>query len=211
MLIRIAVLLLCSAVVTPVWAKGDVALGEKLYQENCVGCHRAGEDGAPGMAPLLTNRDFLVLASERYLLETIRDGRMQAGMPPWKWLGEEKLRSLVAYLRAQAPRPDRTRAVDSAPKAKGDIKRGEALFVRICATCHGVRGRGYENGNTGTHIGDPDFLRVVSDGFIREVVRHGRSGTAMRGFSGPKAIAALSDQEIDDIIVYLRSLASKRK
>ena len=47
----------------------------------------------------------------------------------------------------------------------------------------------------------------ASDGFIRETIRHGRSNTRMRGFQGPAGLANLSDQEIDDIIIYLRELA----
>ncbi len=31
----------------------------------------------------------------------------------------------------------------------------------------------------------------------------------MRGFSGPDALANLTDQEIDDIIVYMRTLAAQ--
>ena len=47
----------------------------------------------------------------------------------------------------------------------------------------------------------------VSDGFIRETIKVGRSNTRMLPFQGPEALADLSDREIDDIIVYLRGLA----
>jgi cytochrome c oxidase cbb3-type subunit 3 len=72
-----------------------------------------------------------------------------------------------------------------------------------------VNGDGYEAGGTGTAIGLPGFLGKVSDGFIRETIRKGRSNTRMRAFQGPAGLADLSDQEIDDIIVYLRSLANR--
>jgi len=70
-----------------------------------------------------------------------------------------------------------------------------------------LNGDGYDAGGTGTAIGLPSFLDKVSDGFIRETIAHGRSNTRMLPFKGPEALAALTDREIDDIIVYLRSLA----
>ena len=193
----------------PVFAADGAIDGKKLFQTNCLGCHHASKDGATGNAPLLTNGDFLAITSDTFLFTTIKNGRLDAGMPPWEWLGEKKIRAIVAYLRSQSTKPDLSAAVNAEKKAKGDAARGAKLFASICQTCHGIQGRGYDKGYTGTHIGDPAFLRTASDGYIRHVVKHGRSGTAMQGFSGSNAIAALSDQEIDDIIVYLRTLSTK--
>jgi cytochrome c oxidase cbb3-type subunit 3 len=72
-----------------------------------------------------------------------------------------------------------------------------------------VSGDGYEAGGTGTAVGLPGFLNKVSDGFIRETIKKGRSNTRMLAFQGPEGLANLSNQEIDDIIVYLRSLGKK--
>jgi cytochrome c oxidase cbb3-type subunit 3 len=68
---------------------------------------------------------------------------------------------------------------------------------------------GYEAGGTGTAIGNPGFLNKVSDGFLRETIKKGRSNTRMLPHQGPAGLANLSNQEIDDIIVYLRTLAKK--
>jgi cytochrome c oxidase cbb3-type subunit 3 len=75
-------------------------------------------------------------------------------------------------------------------------------------TCHGVDGDGYDAGGTGTAIGLPGFLDKASDGFIRETIKHGRSNTRMLPFQGPEGLANLTDEEIDDIIVYLRGLTA---
>jgi len=160
---------------------------------------------------VLTNAHFLAIASDKFLYDTIHDGRMEAGMPPASWLGEQKIKAIIGYLRSQASLPDRSTSVNKQPSATGNANHGRALFASICATCHGIRGQGYEEGNTGTHIGNPAFLHVASDGFLREVIRHGRPGTAMRAFSGPSAIASLSDQQIDDIIIFLRAIDSKKQ
>lgn len=77
--------------------------------------------------------------------------------------------------------------------------------MNICSTCHGTSGNGYESEGAGTAIGLPGFLSKASDGFIRETIKKGRSNTRMLAFQGPDGLANLSDQEIDDVIVYLRS------
>ena len=64
-------------------------------------------------------------------------------------------------------------------------------------------------GGAGTAICKPGFLGRVTDGFLRTTIKEGRSNTRMLGFKGPAAMANLSDDEIDDIIVYLRSLETK--
>jgi len=199
-------LLFMLLLASPAFATDAIAQGQQLFQNNCLGCHQTD---AHGPAPALTNTDFLNIASDAFLFDTIKEGRMDAGMPPWGWLGEQKIRALVGYLRTQSTQPNRSHSINGQPVATGDARRGAVLFGNICASCHGINGHGYDNGNTGTHIGNSAFLRVASDGFIREVIKHGRRGTAMRAFSGVKAMAALNDQEINDIIVFLRSLAAK--
>jgi cytochrome c oxidase cbb3-type subunit 3 len=101
--------------------------------------------------------------------------------------------------------------VDAQPDAHGDPRLGEQWYNNICSTCHGVAGDGYFAGCTGTAIGLPGFLDKASDGFIRETIKVGRSSTRMLPFQGPTALANLSDQEIDDIIVYLRGLGQSQE
>jgi cytochrome c oxidase cbb3-type subunit 3 len=186
---------------------GVIKMGERLYKENCEVCHQADAIGKPGVAPSLTNPEFLSIASDRLLMATIRDGREDTGMPPWAHLGRTNIRAIVEYLRSHQTLPDRSAEVDAQPDAHGDPRLGKQWYDNICSTCHGVAGNGYLAGGTGTAIGLKGFLNKVTDGFIRETVKRGRSNTRMRGFQGPTALANLSDQEIDDIIVYLRSLA----
>ena len=62
-------------------------------------------------------------------------------------------------------------------------------------------------GGSGPAIGLPGFLGAVPDDYIFQTIKHGRSGTAMRAFSGPQGLAQLQDQQIKDIIVFLRSRA----
>jgi len=183
--------------------------GENLFIENCEVCHQADAIGEPGTAPSLTNPELLSISSDKFLEATIRDGREDTGMPPFAHLGRTKVRAIVSYLRSHAKGPNISAKVDAEPDAHGDPRFGKQWYDYICSTCHGLDGDGYDAGGTGTAIGLPGFLDKVSDGFIRETIRTGRSNTRMLGFKGPTAMANLSDREIDDIIVYLRTLAKK--
>ena len=186
-----------------------VKAGKALFEENCVVCHQADAIGKPGVAPSLTNPELLAVASDKYLEATVRDGRADTGMPPFAHLGRKNVRAIVAYLRSHAKGGNRAAEVDGQPAAQGDPRLGKLWYDNICSTCHGVQGDGYEAGGTGTAIGLAGFMGKVSDGFIRETIKVGRTNTRMRGFQGPEALANLSDREIDDIIVYLRELAKK--
>lgn len=206
---RLAVLLIGLS--QPVAAADDatVAQGKQLFNQNCAVCHQADAIGKPGFAPSLTNPEFLSIASDKFLMSTIRDGREGTGMPPFSHLGRHKIKAIVAYLRSFEQLPNRAAKVEAEPPARGDPRLGERWFEDICATCHGPKGDGYEAGGSGTAIGKRGFLSKASDGFIRETIKQGRSNTRMRGFRGPEALANLSDQEIDDIIAYLRTLSHK--
>ncbi len=211
--IQTAVLLfgvLC--VVKPLMAADavDTSEGEALFNQNCAVCHQADAIGKPGFAPSLTNKEFLSIASDKFLESTIRDGRVGTGMPTFAHLGRQKVKAIVEFLRSHAKLPDQSAAVDAESDAHGDPRFGKQWFDDICATCHGAKGDGYAAGGTGTAIGKTGFLSKASDGFIRMTIKKGRSNTRMRGFQGPDGLANLSDQEIDDIIVYLRSLPKQQ-
>ena len=183
--------------------------GKALFAENCAVCHQDDAIGKPGFAPSLTNPELLSVSSDKFLMGTIRDGREDTGMPPFSHLGREGVQAIVVYLRSHTKLPNRSAAIDAEPDSHGDPRLGKQWYDQICSTCHGVSGNGYEAGGTGTAIGYPSFLNKVSDGFLRETIKNGRSNTRMLGFQGPTAMANLSSQEIDDIIVYLRQLAKR--
>ncbi|GMQ88378.1 MAG: hypothetical protein BMS9Abin08_1620 [Gammaproteobacteria bacterium] len=184
-----------------------IASGEKMYNQNCSFCHQPDAIGKPGFAPSLSNPEFLSLASDKFLMSTIRDGRVGTGMPPFSHLGRDSIKSIVVYLRSHEKVPNQAAKADAQPDAHGDPRLGKQWYDYICSTCHGIAGDGYAAGGTGTAIGKPGFLHKVSDGFIRTTVKNGRSNTRMLSFQGPAGLANLSNQEIDDIIVYLRTLS----
>jgi mono/diheme cytochrome c family protein len=183
--------------------------GEEQFNENCSVCHQADAIGEPGVAPSLINPELLSISSDKFLMGTIRDGREDTGMPPFAHLGRKNVQAIVAYLRSHVKQSNRADEVDAQAESRGDPRLGQQWYDYICSTCHGLSGDGYDAGGTGTAIGLPGFLDKASDGFIRETIKHGRSNTRMLAFQGSAGLANLSDQEIDDIIVYLRSLATR--
>ena len=199
-------LLLLSCAFNSTLQAADISEGEKLYNSNCVFCHQADAIGKPGTAPSLTNPEFLSMASDKFLMSTIRDGRTGTSMPPYAHLGPVGIKSIIKYLKSHATLPDQAAKIDAQKKAKGDVKKGAESFELICSTCHGVKGDGYFAGGSGTAIGKAGFLSKVSDGFIRETIKKGRSNTRMLPFQGPEALANLDDEEIDNIISFMRTL-----
>lgn len=192
--------------------KIDAALatrGGELYKQNCIFCHQADAIGKPGVAPSLTNKELLSVASDSFFFNTIHDGRPGTGMPPFSHLGSQDVKAIVAFLRQHATLPSRSSEIDAQEPSKGDPRLGTIWFHQICASCHGPEGNGYAAGGTGTAIGKPGFLDKASDGFIRVTVKEGRSNTRMLPFQGPEAMANLTDREIDDIIAYLRTVPSQ--
>lgn len=180
--------------------------GEAAYNQNCVFCHQADAIGKPGLAPSLTNKELLSIASDDFFLKTIKEGRPGTGMAPFAHLPDDTIKDIMYYLRAHSEVSNISTKINAQPPAKGSVANGQLLFYQICSTCHGPAGDGYISGGTGTAIGKIGFLSKASDGFIRTTIKNGRSNTRMRGFNGSGGLANLSDKEIDDIIVYLRSL-----
>lgn len=192
--------------------KVDPALagaGKRVYEQNCIFCHQADAIGKAGFAPSLTNQEFLQVASDKFLMATIRDGRAGTGMPPFSHLGRKDVEAIVAYLRDHAKLKNRSAEIDAQPRSQGDERLGRFWFDSICSTCHGPNGDGYAAGGTGTAIGKASFLDKASDGFIRETINKGRSNTRMIGYEGPEGMANLSAGDVDDIIAYLRTVPSK--
>lgn len=184
--------------------------GKQVYGQFCVPCHQQEGKGLVGLAPSLTNQELLSIASDRFLSQTIRDGRADTPMPPWAAvLKPKQIKAVIAYLRSFAKTPSRGEQVDAAAPIQGDAKLGQQRFEEICSACHGVNGEGYAAGGSGTAIGKTGFLSKASDGFIRATIETGRTSTPMHGFIGASGLAHLTDQEIDGIVAYLRSQQTK--
>lgn len=185
--------------------------GQTIYTAVCASCHGANGQGNrfPGLVPnpSITNPDFLELASDDYLFTAIQKGR--PGRPMLAWGEKEngftadEMKLLIAYIRGLGGNVQFK--PDTMPQiwAKGDVNFGQKLFTSNCAGCHGKTGEGLE----GPALNNKMFLTSVSDTFLVETISRGRSGTIMQGFSSPSVVRrALTKEEIESIVVYVRSL-----
>lgn len=81
--------------------KGDVELGQKLYNTNCAVCH--GKDGEGISAPALGNPMLLATATDHFLRYAIAEGRDGTPMIAFKdSLDNNELDALTAFLRSRA-------------------------------------------------------------------------------------------------------------
>jgi cytochrome c oxidase cbb3-type subunit 3 len=81
-------------------------------------------------------------------------------------------------------------------------KRGEVLYARMCAVCHGRKGQGYA-ADQAPMLSNPSFLASVSDDFLRSAIATGRSGTTMSAWSRMRG-GPLGGAEVDSIVAALR-------
>jgi len=77
----------------------------------------------------------------------------------------------------------------------GDVFKGQELYTRHCAGCHGLSGEGEMPGL-------PNFARadklIKTDGQLADVIRSGNG--VMPSFNG-----RLADEDIYDIVAYIRT------
>jgi len=184
----------------------DPKVGKMHFDANCVPCHQPGGVGKSGFAPSIRNRDFLDLASDDLIRKTVKQGRLGTAMLPRPDLSDQVVGNIIAYLRSVPTKTAPPIALDHEKELKGDSQLGNEKFHTYCAACHGAKGTGYAAGGPGPAIGLPGFLSVASDDYIYHTVKLGRIGTAMKPFLGARGVANLSDQDVFDIISYLRSL-----
>ena len=131
---------------------------EKLFEQNCEGCH--GRDGHLGPAPVLNDSLFVHVISDDQLRQVISDGRRVSGagrrgtlMPAHAKERGGKLTSkqidiLITGIRKRwgatpisGPLP-RYAAATTTSAAASDAQAGQKLFETVCARCHGKDGRG---------------------------------------------------------------------
>ena len=185
-----------------------VTKGKQLFDVNCLACHQLDAIGKIGLAPSIGNRDFLALATDAFIRQTILNGRQGTAMAPRPDLSEKQVTAIITYLRsARVSNPVKV-SVDWDKKFNGDATAGAVKYGRFCSACHGAKGRGYVDGVPGTGIGLPGFLSVASDDYILQTLKLGRIGTPMRPFIGARGLANLTESDGHDLIAHLRELGS---
>jgi len=189
-------------------AQGAPPGGNALYQQHCAACH--GSDGGGGVGMPLNLPDFLAVASNDYLRNTLRHGRPGRVMPAFPALAEAQVDAIIQTVRgwSDAPAPEY-----HGKPVKGDAAHGKQLFAQHCAACHGEHGQG----GTGTGVtfsrpreapimapalNNPGFQQSVSDGMLKATLLRGRRGTPMPAITA----LGLTEDDASDLVAWLREL-----
>lgn len=121
-----------------------LAIGQKLFLNNCAQCHSSDARGGKGY-PSLADSHWIWGGEPETIKETIASGR-KAVMPPWgAVLGGEGVKDMAHYVLSL-----NGRTFDSLRAARGKEK-----FIATCSACHGAEGKG------NPAIGAEDLTSVV--------------------------------------------------
>ncbi len=208
-MLRKLIPLLCGLIITT--AVAAAPNGARLYERHCSACH--GLDGQGGVGIPLALTSFQAAVSDDFLFTTIRSGRPGRVMPSFKTLSDAQVRAIIGHLRHWGVKQEK----DNRTQLKvgyGNAKRGKQLFAKYCAHCHGKNGEGgHGTGVTFSRprdlpimppaLNNPGFLAAADDGMIKRTLMDGREGTPMISFLK----VGLKEQDIDDIVRYVRSFA----
>lgn len=182
----------------------DVKDGELKYHFLCSRCH--GEFGEGETGPAIINYDFLDVAGNRYLYETIAGGRVHTAMFGWSAdvYNQEKLEigdisNIIEFMRSAASGPLTYIFPGSNP---GSREEGAKIFEIRCIECHGKSGEGIK----GPAINNQEILSAASNGYIMATITLGRGRTAMPSWGyGQGDYPPLSGKERQDLVAFVRS------
>ncbi len=172
-----------------------LAVGGRLFANNCAICHGSDARGAKGY-PNLTDDDWLYGGEPEQIVTSITAGRHGMMPPMAAAVGntDEAVRDMAIYVQSLS-RPDLAK---DAQKASA-IERAKPKFM-VCAACHGPDGSGNQM------LGAPNLTDAVwlygpriED--IEHTIKQGRSGNM------PAHENLLSPERIHVIASYVYSLS----
>ena len=182
--------------------------GATLFGAFCSGCHGREGQGhrVPGMAfPSVANPDFLAVAPDQLIVESILRGRPGRRMRAWgdgsTGLNAGNVSAIVTHLRTLAGVAP---PADSRPArwVNGDLAIGERFYAATCSGCHGPNGEGGD----GPALNNPVLQEFATDTYLIETIARGRRGTAMVPFLEPSPVhRTFSQSEIEDVVTFIRS------
>ncbi|MBX3385035.1 MAG: c-type cytochrome [Phycisphaeraceae bacterium] len=226
---------LLDAPAGPMLPVDDLVHGRQVFASACASCHGAEARGVNGLGRDLTTSPFVAATADDDLIDFVVKGRPDAKplpMPPKGGrddLNDEDVRAVTLYLRGlqdarRMPElpvfvadtiPTQSQKDSALAAAGGDeelaeyIASGDRLFHSACIACHGKGGVGV-TGN-GKAMVNNTFIQGLDDDALLDFIKKGRTPTDPASTTGiqmpPKGgNPAISDDDILDIIAYLRTL-----
>jgi len=166
-----------------------LAVGQKLFLNNCAQCHASDGAGSRGF-PNLTDRDWLWGGDANTIRTTIREGRTGM-MPPFgAALGAEGVKNVAHYVRSLS-------GLTSDPLR---VAFGRELFQQNCIACHGAEGKG--NPALGApNLADKTWLHGAAEATVIETITNGRTNQM------PAHKALLDEARIHLLTAYVLGLS----
>jgi mono/diheme cytochrome c family protein len=121
------------------------------------------------------------------------------------------LAAAVLLAAAGCSRRPTSPAVPPGPSGPSyEMRLGKHVFQHYCQTCHGETGAGdgfnaFNLDPRPRDLSDPAFQSKKSDADLADAVRRGGSGVGLSPLMPPWG-RTLSAQEIDQVVLYIRSL-----
>ena len=167
-----------------------LAIGQKLFLNNCAQCHSSDARGGKGY-PNLTDIDWIYGGAPETIKETIANGR-KGVMPPWgAVLGDEGVKDMAHYVMSL-----NGRTFDSLRAARGKEK-----FMTTCVACHGAEGKG--NPAIGAeNLTTPTLLHGADEPALIETIGKGRIDTM------PAQKDLLGEAKVHILAAYVWSLSN---
>lgn len=164
--------------------KPSVSAGQAQWAENCLPCHGSNGHGdgptaqsLPSPPPDFANPEKARNYVPAELFDTIKNGRMDKMMPPWKnRLDDAEIWEAASYVW-------RLGTTEQA------LESGETVYTEQCAACHGTDGTG--NG--------PDAPAGINDFTNLEAMTQVSQAGLMENYNTSNQHAGLSSLSEDDI------------
>ncbi len=193
-----------NAVIEPLYAKfvamtpeevaGDeqaMAIGGRLFQNNCAQCHGSDARGSRGF-PNLTDNDWLYGGEPDNIKTTLINGR-NGMMPPMAAAvgNEEDVKNVAHYVLS----------LSNSHHEPQRAALGQEKFM-MCAACHGADGKGNQMMGA-PNLTDGTWLHGAGEKQIIAMINHGKTNQM------PAQAEKLSEAQIHVLTAYIWGLSNK--
>ncbi|MGP1677498.1 MAG: cytochrome-c oxidase, cbb3-type subunit III [Burkholderiales bacterium] len=167
-----------------------MAIGQKLFLNNCAQCHSSDARGGRGY-PNLSDGDWIYGGAPETIKVTIANGR-NGVMPAWgPLLGDDGVKDMAHYVMSL-----NGRTFDSLRAARGKDK-----FMTTCVACHGPEGKG------NPAIGAEDLTKLsllhgADEPALIETISKGRTSVM------PAQMELLGEARVHILAAYVWSLSN---
>jgi cytochrome c553 len=211
---RLLPLLLAGVLASSAAVAVDLEKGKEI-NGTCAACH--GDQGAGGK-----KGEYPRIAGQRvsYIENQLKNfrSRTRVNIPMYPYtqereLSDEDIKDISAYLagielstkmptfKGTEDALTRLQMVDRVmiiPRAEGNLDRGQAIYQKQCASCHGKTGKG--RGMFPMLVGQyTNYLKRQVDLYLKGDRPHDEEGTV-------GVLNSLKEQDVQDVLAYLASI-----